>query len=105
MKKITMFCAIAVVLSAFSIGCTSSGSGSSSSNWCRLGSPWSSSRTHKDTQTVYTTSAVGACNEVSACNPCEPVCNPCEPICDPCAMTCTGGVVSTGTVYPGPVSN
>lgn len=101
MKKFALFCALAVALSSFTIGCSSSGNGSSS--WCRLGSPWSTSRTKKDTQTVYATSALGACTEVSACNPCEPICNACEPVCDPCAMSCTG-VVSSG-ILPGPGTN
>ncbi len=95
MKKFALFCAVAMALSAVSVGCTSDGS----SSWCRSGSLFPTSRSKQQTEKVYMTSASGAqcdpCAEVSACNPCEPVCNPCD-------MSC-GDVVSGGIV-PHPVN-
>ena len=91
MKKFLIFGAVAVLLSTMSVGCSNDGS----SSWCRTGSLWPSSRTRQDTQVVYATSAQvgGACDMVSACNPCEPVCNPCD-------MSCTGSGVSYGNIVP-----
>ncbi len=101
MKKILVFGVVAVLLSAASIGCTTT-SGESS---CRLGSLWSTSRTKQEARTVYTTSAqspVVGVSSVSACNPCEPAaCSPCEPVCNPCDMSCTGSVI-TGGITPHP---
>ena len=94
MKKCLMLGLVAVFLSTLSIGCSSDGS---SSSWCRLGSPWPTSRSRVETQPVYLTGA-------QACNPCEMVspCNPCEPVCNPCDMSCTGTGVSYGGLLPHP---
>ncbi|MGL4594702.1 MAG: hypothetical protein ACRCUY_08245 [Thermoguttaceae bacterium] len=104
MKKFMLFCFAAVLVSSFAVGCTSSGSSTSSSNWCRLGSPWSSRSSHPQ-ETVYMTGSNGYQTSLaSSCNPCEPAaCNPCEPVCNPCDMSCTGNVYSGG-ILPGPVN-
>ena len=94
MKKFALFCALAVALSTFSIGCSSDGS----SSWCRSGSIWPLSRTRQNTETVYMTSGMsGGMCDVSACNPCESVCP------NPCDVTCNGSVMP-GTLVPGPVN-
>ncbi len=102
MKKLVLFCAIALALSTVSLGCSSSGS-----RFCKTGSLWPTSRTKKNTEQVYLTSTARNCELAAcepACAPCEPACDPCEPLCDPCAMNGMSGVVSTG-IIPGPVSN
>ena len=103
MKKLALFCAVALLLSSVSIGCSSSGG--STSSWCRSGSLFPTSRSKDAVQTVYTT-AVSASNcnpcEPAACAPCEPVCNPCEPACDPC-VPCIGNGVYTRGITPGPI--
>lgn len=93
MKKFTMFCALAVTLSVFSVGCSSDGS----SSWCRSGSLFPTSRSNKKVEQVYTTSVDGDCNP---CVEVQPMCDPCTPI-GPCDMSCTGGVISGGiTPHP-----
>ncbi|MDR0336384.1 MAG: hypothetical protein LBI18_04770 [Planctomycetaceae bacterium] len=95
MKKTVLFCAIALVLSTFSVGCSSDGSFS----LCRTGSLFPTTRAKKEV--VYTTSAtsIGTCE----IDPCEPAgCNPCEAVCNPCDMSCTG--VVPGRIIPGPAN-
>jgi hypothetical protein len=107
MKKFALFCAVALLLSAVSTGCSSNGS---SGSWCRIGSLFPTSRTKEATQVVYTTAATTHCDPVGcdpcepvACSPCEPVtCNPCDPICDPCTPH-TG--IYAPRVIPGPMNN
>ncbi|MDR1269045.1 MAG: hypothetical protein LBK82_05940 [Planctomycetaceae bacterium] len=101
MKNVVLFCAFALMLSVFSVGCSSDGSFS----LCRSGSLFPTTRAKKEV--VYTTPATGfgACDMASACNPdpCEPVCsNPCEPVCNPCDMSCAG--VVSGRIIPGPAN-
>jgi|GEM_PF-2152496 len=114
MKKLSLFCAVALLLSSVSIGCSSNGSGGGLSGFCRTGSIFPVARTREATQVVYQTAGVSsqhfsqcdpcepaACNpcEPVACNPCEPImCNPCEPVCDPCVRT---GIITRGPI-PGP---
>jgi hypothetical protein len=99
MKKVALFCAFALAISAFSVGCSSDGSFS----LCRTGSLFPTARAKKET--VYINqSTVRACDAPSACNPCEPVaCEPCEPVCNPCDMSCAG--VVHGGILPGPATN
>ncbi|MDR2116222.1 MAG: hypothetical protein LBP87_07565 [Planctomycetaceae bacterium] len=100
MKKVALFCAFSLVVSAFFVGCSSDGSFS----FCRTGSLFPTTRAKKEV--VYTTSGtgVGACDVASACNPCEPAaCDPCEPVCpNPCDMSCNG--VVSGRILPGPAN-
>ncbi|MDR2706078.1 MAG: hypothetical protein LBC02_09900 [Planctomycetaceae bacterium] len=99
MKKVALFCAFALALSAFSVGCSSDGSFS----LCRSGSLFPTTRAKKEAVYVTSATAVGACDVVSACNPCEPAaCGPCEPACGPCDMSCTG--VVPGRIIPGPAN-
>ncbi|MDR0609619.1 MAG: hypothetical protein LBG58_05870 [Planctomycetaceae bacterium] len=95
MKKMVLFCAFALALSMFSVGCSSDGSFS----LCRTGSLFPTTRAKKEV--VYTNSATtfGACDVESACNPCEPAA--CDPVCNPCDMSCTGVV---GSIMPGPAN-
>ena len=109
MKKFTLFCAVALLLSLVSTGCSSNGG--SLTSWCRSGSLFPVSRSAQATQTVYTTaastSACSPCESVTcspcepACQPCEPACQPCEPACNPCVPNCTG--IYTRGIIPGPV--
>lgn len=98
MKKFTMFCAVAILLSALATGCTSTG-GSSENCFTRIGSAFGTSRAKNRTETVYFQggSQCDPCEPVSACSPCEPVaCGPCEAICKPCdTVNCNG-------IMPGP---
>jgi hypothetical protein len=100
MKNVALFCAFALALSAFSVGCSSDGGFS----LCRTGSLFPAARAKKEV--VYTTSAtsIGACDVASMCNPepCEPACNPCEPVCNPCDIT--GAGVVSGRIIPGPAN-
>ena len=103
MKKFTLFCAVALLLSSVSIGCSSNGG--STSSWCRTGSIFPVARTKEATQVVYTAPASASnCDpcEPASCAPCDAVtCDPCEPVCDPCARY--GGIVTRG-VIPGPMN-
>ena len=94
MKKLALFCAIAMAISTVSTGCTFD-----PSSLCRSGSLFPTSRSKQQTERVYMTSAQGSqcdpCAEVSACNPCDP--------CNPCDMSCNG-VISGGIVTPHPVN-
>ena len=94
MKKFALFCAVAMALSTFTVGCSSDGS----SSFCRTGSLWPTARNRQNHEVVYTSQGTYA----GQCDPCEVVssCNPCEPI-GPCDMTCSGGVISGG-ILPGP---
>lgn len=125
MKNFALFFAVALTISSFAIGCSSS---DSSSSWCRSGSLFQRRNAQHSTEKVYLTShtspvvaspvlsggtVLGSCNPCEpascapcepACAPCEPACNPCEPICNPCDMSCTGGVISGGiTTTPHPM--
>lgn len=90
-----------MLISMMSLGCSSDGG---SSSWCRSGS-FFPSRAKRNTETVYMHQGISQCDpcaEVSACDPCNP-CQPCEPVCNPCDMSCTGGIVGTGTITPHPL--
>ena len=99
MRKFALFCAVALLVSFLSTGCSTSGSGNGLTSWCRTGSLFPQSQSQMP-QNVYLTGSYSSCDPCTpiACNPCEPVaCNPCEPVCDPCVRTFT-----TRAPIPGP---
>ena len=104
MKKLALFCAVALFLSTISVGCAPG----TFTNWCRTGSPFPvASSAHPPQRTVFMTAGSSSmwCNpcEPVMCAPCEPVmCHPCEPVCDPC-MPRGFGAFNRGVVIPGPI--